>query len=93
MKKPPLSSEEFKRPSLLTDANLDDLLIYSFDIGKGTVQGFSSDFRKIITFEPVMAPLTNKRSLALDTSEESKKPRFSLRENGQVSVFGVQDVI
>jgi len=85
----------FMRPRLKVEdgAIEEDALLFSFDLGTGICVGFSSDIRRIISFEPVVSPLSEKRDVKFKSDEKSK-PRFSLREeDGQVYVFGVRDVV
>lgn len=91
----PKVSTPFMRPALkVEDTDLDEgVQLFSFDLGTGICQGFTSDFRHIISFEPILAPLTDKRDINFK-SEKASKPRFSLREeSGTVYVFGVDDVV
>jgi hypothetical protein len=61
--------------------------LYSFDAGNGTCKGLSSESRTVIQFEPVLAPLTDRRGL----QRQDERPTFSLRIDDQVLVFGVDD--
>lgn len=65
-------------------------LLYSFDPGNGGAKGISTEIeaRGPISFEPVIAPLTDKAGL----ERKDEKPRFSLDEDGHTLVFGVDDV-
>jgi len=63
-------------------------LLYAFDAGNGMCKGISSQTRDLIEFEPLMAPLTDKRGITKD----DEKPRYSLKIDGQTWVFGVDDV-
>ena len=63
-------------------------MIYSFDVGNGKCAALSSEIRDVVQFEPVIAPLSDKRAL----SKADEKPNFSLQMDGQTLVFGVEDV-
>jgi hypothetical protein len=63
-------------------------LLYSFDAGNGTCKGLSGESRGVIQFEPVLAPLTDRRGL----QRQDERPTFSLRVDDQALVFGVDDV-
>jgi hypothetical protein len=63
-------------------------LLYSFDAGNGTCKGISSEVQTVIQFEPVVAPLTDRRGI----QRHEERPTYSLRVNGQTLVFGVDDV-
>lgn len=62
-------------------------LLYSIDAGNGGAEGLSN-CGDLISFEPVIAPLSDKRAIA----DTDKQPRFSLVQDGQTLVFGVDDV-
>ncbi len=64
-------------------------LLYAFDAGNGSCKGISSECRKPIQFEPTIAPLTNRRGLI----GADKGPTYSLREDTNTLVFGIQDVV
>ena len=63
-------------------------LLYSFDAGNGTCKGKSSETRAVVQFEPVIAPLTDRRGL----QHQEERPTYSLKIDNQVLVFGVDDV-
>lgn len=63
-------------------------LYCALDVGNGECAGVSSEVRNAVTFEPVIAPMTDKRAL----SKEEERPTFSLREGDDTLVFGVTDV-
>src|SRR6185369_13499319 len=56
--------------------------------GNGAAKGISSETHGLISFEPVIAPITDKRGL----STEREKPTFSLKVDEALLVFGVDDV-
>lgn len=62
--------------------------MFSFDVGNGTCKALSSELREVIQFEPVIAPLTDRRGI--QSSEE--KPTFSLKADAETLVFGTDDV-
>ncbi len=68
--------------------NLNPHLLYSFDAGNGTCKGKSSETDAIIQFEPVIAPLTNRRAI----HQSEAVPTFSLKVGAETLVFGVEDV-
>lgn len=81
----------FMRPAPKVPEDVANAKLFSGDIGAGTILCLSSMYRKIISLEPMVAPMTKKRNLEFD--DEDKKPRFTLVDpDGQVLVFGVQDV-
>ncbi len=63
-------------------------LLYSFDGGNGKCKGMSTETGAPVEFEPVIAPITTQRGIRA----EDEKPTFSLREEGQTLVFGINDV-
>src|SRR5579871_1965680 len=63
-------------------------LLYSFDAGNGTCKGVSSQSAGLIQFEPVIAPLTERRGLKV----ADEQPTYSLWVGEQTLVFGVEDV-
>lgn len=63
-------------------------LFFSLDVGNGECKGISTAAKTLVTFEPVHAPLSKKR-----TTAEDDKPGFSLRlKDGSQFVYGVEDV-
>jgi hypothetical protein len=64
------------------------ILFYSFDAGNGTCKGISSEVQTVIQFEPVIAPLTDRRGI----QRQDERPIYGLRVDDQVLVFGVDDV-
>lgn len=88
-------AKPFQRPALhLTNGEIsDDALLYSFDIGTGTLLGLTSVYRKMISLEPVLAPLTDRKDIQFK-SDAATKPEFSLRDGDERTtyVFGVKDV-
>lgn len=72
-----------KKAAVVTDG-----LTYSFDAGNGTCKAVSSDRADAIQFAPVIAPLTSKRAISPDEA----RPTYSLNADGQILVFGVEDV-
>lgn len=68
--------------------NPSPLLLYSFDAGNGTCKGISSERPEVIQFEPVIAPLTERR----DIHRHEEQPTYSLHVDDHVLVFGVDDV-
>lgn len=69
-----------------TAANGD--LLYSFDAGNGKAKGISSASPELCEFEPILAPMTDKRAL----NESEARPSISLLRDGQVMVFGLDNV-
>lgn len=63
-------------------------LIYAIDAGNGGVRGLSSGVSEVVQFEPVIAPLTNKKGI----EGQEGSPDFSLTTEGKTEVFGVKDV-
>jgi hypothetical protein len=63
-------------------------LLYAFDCGNGAAKGISSETRGLVNFEPVIAPISDKRAL----SQDREKPTFSLKVDDALLVFGVEDV-
>lgn len=63
-------------------------LMACIDDGNGKAKGIGNGRPDMIKFEPVIAPMTDKRGLESD----ERVPQFSLREGGQVLVFGLDDV-
>ena len=67
---------------------------FCVDAGNGNIDGISSVIDEVVSFEPVVAPMTERRGLETDTSY----PQFSLLHGGErnqpaiVEVFGVADV-
>jgi hypothetical protein len=64
------------------------ILLYSFDAGNGTCKGISSEIHDVIQFEPVIAPLTDRRAI----QRQEERLTYSLRVDDQTLVFGVDDV-
>jgi hypothetical protein len=62
--------------------------LYSFDAGNGSAKGVSSARKETIKFAPLIAPVTDKKALSAD----EEKPGFSLKVDGKVFVYGVDDV-
>lgn len=63
-------------------------IINSLDIGNGKARGVSN-CGDLVAFEPVIAPLTDKRGLATDEDV----PQFALKVDRQTLVFGIEDVM
>ncbi len=63
-------------------------LLYSFDAGNGACKGKSSETRTVVQFEPVIAPLTERRGI----QRQEERPTYSLKVADQMLVFGVEDV-
>jgi len=63
-------------------------LLYSFDAGNGKCKGISTETDEPVTFEPVIAPLTQQRGIRA----EDEKSGFSLKVGEQTLVFGIEDV-
>lgn len=61
--------------------------LYVFDAGNGACKAISSQSGGIVTFEPVITTLSDKRALAGDDS----KPIHTLRVDAQTLVFGLDD--
>lgn len=87
-----VASKMFQRPTLKAELP-GDVLLFSLDAGTGVVELFSSDFRKLVSFEPVVAPITTQRDVVFNKTDARSKPTFSLTDSGQVFVFGVEDVV
>lgn len=64
------------------------VLLYSFDAGNGDCKGISTDVRDVIRFEPVIAPMTDRRGVV----SADERPDFSLRLEDEIYVFGLDDV-
>jgi hypothetical protein len=62
-------------------------LLYSLDVGNGGAEGMSN-CGDLVSFEPVIAPLSDKRAIA----DADKQPTYSLTQDGQTLVFGLEDV-
>jgi hypothetical protein len=69
---------------------INEVLLGAVDNGNGAVVGIGSTIRNAVSnpvrFEPVIAPLTKRRGL------DDTRPKFTLRVDGQVYVFGIDDV-
>lgn len=61
----------------------------AFDVGNGGCKAISSQLDAVISFEPVITSLTDKRALAGDDS----KARYTLQSDGQTLVFGLDDCL
>lgn len=63
--------------------------LVALDVGNGECAGISSEVRTPVTFEPLVAPITNKHAV----EKENERPYFSLYigEN-ETLVFGIDDV-
>jgi hypothetical protein len=68
--------------------NAEVLLLGSLDVGNGEAKGVSTAGKELVSFEPVIAPMSKKRGLSAE-----EKPYFSLRlaDNSKM-VYGVDDV-
>lgn len=68
----------------------DQVLLAAIDTGNGKVAALSSAMRgaisNVVRFEPVIAPLTTKRGT------DDSLPRYTLRVDDSIYVFGVDDV-
>jgi hypothetical protein len=64
-------------------------LLFAINVGNGTCQMMTSQARDVVQFEPVIAPITDKRGL----EAEDEKPRFSLMVDDSILVAGVTDVM
>lgn len=62
--------------------------LFAFDAGNGMCKGISGDTKELILFEPVVAPLTTQRALI----GKDELPKFSVRYDDRVDVFGIDDV-
>lgn len=72
-------------------------LLYSHDAGNGAARTMSSETTEIIQFEPLIAPMTDKKALASNISGKESKPTYTLRLSSgggkdETLVFGVDDV-
>lgn len=57
------------------------------DVGNGGCKVISSQLPEVVSFEPVITSLTDKRALTGDDS----KPTYTLQSDGQTLVFGLDD--
>lgn len=64
-----------------------DAMITVIDAANSSVKAWSSHRNEVVTFESVLAPLTNKRGL-----DGQDKPTFTLVHNGQKLVVGAEGV-
>ncbi len=62
--------------------------LFSLNAGNGACRGLSTQRPGVIMFEPLIAPLSDKK----DLEGHENKPAFSLRTDGQIEVFGLNDV-
>lgn len=67
---------------------MNEVLMYAFNGGNGSVKGLSNNVDGPVSFESVTAPITNKKGLR----PEDEHPTFSLCVDGQSYVFGLDDV-
>jgi hypothetical protein len=63
-------------------------LLYAFDAGNGVCKAVSAQTEQPVRFEPVIAPMTDRRALIA----KDEQPRFSLVAGGKAEVFGIDDV-
>src|SRR5512135_1746670 len=62
--------------------------LFSAEVGQGGCRIISSEIQSVITFEPVLAPETDRRGIVA----QETRPRFTLFEDGHCTVFGIDDV-
>lgn len=60
----------------------------ALDVGNGEASGVSTETREPIGFEPIIAPMTKKHALR----KEEERPTYSLSKDGEILVFGIDDV-
>lgn len=71
----------------LTNNGLESFRV-ALDVGNGEASAISNEMREPIGFEPLIAPMTKKRGL----QKQDERPMFSLAKDGEILVFGVDDV-
>lgn len=60
----------------------------ALDVGNGECVGISNETRSPLGFEPIIAPMTQKKA----TNKADERPTYSLHKDGETLVFGVNDV-